>query len=173
MDPSSAVRRGDWFVLFDPTWRGAPDQEPPPVEMMVGGWRLEEDGTLGPFRPNPAYRPQTPDTPSDPLDALLRLVTADEDCGDQIIPALLHTVVEIACDEHDQPRTAASPDGIPCVVVVTAEIHKQRLASSRWIPVLGSRLSEIIPDGTDMLFNPGSGHPFRLATTAIRAAGHA
>lgn len=171
MDPSSAVRHGDWFVLFDPNWAGDPTQDTPPAEVMVGGWRLEQDGTLGPFRPNPGYRPQTPDTPSDPLDALLRLITAGEDRSDQIIPALTHTVVEIACDDQNEPRTALSPDNIPCVVVVTAEIHKHQLAVPRWLPVLGARLPETVPDGTDVWFNPGSDHPFRLATTAIRAAG--
>ncbi|MGW4094541.1 hypothetical protein [Nocardia sp. NPDC004750] len=73
MDPSSAVRRGDWFVLLDPDWSGDPIQQSPAVEVMVGGWRLAEDGTLGPFWPNPGYRPQTPDTP---IDALLRLIAA-------------------------------------------------------------------------------------------------
>ncbi|MFI9413973.1 type VII secretion system-associated protein [Nocardia gamkensis] len=173
MDPSSAVRHGNWFVLLDPDWSGDPTQNPPPAEVMVGGWRLEQDGTLGPFWPNPGYRPQTPDTPSDPIDALLRLITAGEDCGDQIIPTLLHTVVEIACDEDDQPRTALSPDDIPCMVVVTAELHKQHLPVPRWIPVTGSRLPEIVPADTDVLFNPAGGHPFRLATAAIRSAGQA
>ncbi|WP_159851083.1 type VII secretion system-associated protein [Nocardia sp. CY41] len=168
MDPSSAVRHGDWFVLFDPNWSGDPTRDTPPVEVMVGGWRLEENGTLGPFRPNPGYRPQTPDTSSDPIDALLRLIAAGQDCGDQIVPTLLHTVVEIACDEDNRPRTALSPDDIPCVVVVTAELHKQHLPVPCWVSVLGSRLPEIIPDGTDVWVNPGSDHPFRLAATAIR-----
>lgn len=170
MDPSSAVRQGDWFVLFDPNWAGDPTQDAPPTEVMVGGWRLEE-GELGPFRPNPGYRPQTPNTPSDPIDALLRLIAAGEDRGDRIIPTLTHTVVEIACDDQNQPRIALSPDDIPCVVVVTAEIHKQRLTVPRWLSVLGSRLPEIVPDGTDVWFNPSSDHQFRLATTAIRPTG--
>ncbi|MGW4094542.1 hypothetical protein [Nocardia sp. NPDC004750] len=42
-----------------------------------------------------------------------------------------------------------------------------------WIPILGSRLAEIVPDDTDVLFNPASDHPFRLTTTAIRFAGQA
>ncbi|MGW5751314.1 type VII secretion system-associated protein [Nocardia rhamnosiphila] len=173
MDPSSAVRQGDWFVLFDPNWSGNPTDKTPPVEVMVGGWRLEEDGELGPFRPNPGYRPQTPNTPSDPIDALLRLIAAGEDRGDRIIPTLKRTVVEIACDDQNQPRVALSPDDIPCVVVVTAEIHKHHLPVSRWLPVLGSRLSEIVPAGTDVWFNPSSDHRFRLDTDVIRAADQA
>jgi hypothetical protein len=149
-----------------------PHPGPPPAEAIVGGWRLEEDGKLGPFQPNPGYRPHTPSTPSDPIDAVLRLIAAGEHRGDQIISTLIHTVVEIACDEQNQPHIALSPDDIPCVVVVTAEIHKQRVTVPRWLSVLGARLPQIVPDGTDIWFNPGSDHQFRLATNAIRAAGH-
>ncbi|MBF6228748.1 type VII secretion system-associated protein [Nocardia abscessus] len=173
MDPSSAVRRGDWFVLFDPHWSGDPTQRTPPVEVMVGGWRLEQDGELGPFRPNPSYLPQTPHTPSDPIDALLRLIAAGESRSDEIIPTLTRTVVAIACDDQNQPRIAFSPDERPCVVVVTAEIHKQYLPVPRWIPVLGSLLPEVVPSHTDVLFNPSSDHSFRLANNAIRPAGQA
>ncbi|MGW4720626.1 hypothetical protein [Nocardia sp. NPDC004260] len=43
----------------------------------------------------------------------------------------------------------------------------------RWIPILGTRLPEIVPDDTDVLFNPAGDHPFGLTTTAICSAGQA
>ncbi|MFQ6229429.1 type VII secretion system-associated protein [Nocardia sp. NPDC002869] len=168
MDPSTAVRHGDWFVLLDPKWSSEAHAGDPPLEVVVGGWRIEKDGELGPFQPNPGYLPLSPRSPSDPIDALLRLADIGEDRSDRIVPTLLRTVVEIACDEQHRPRTAMSPDGIRCAVVVTAEIHKQHLGVRHWVPVLGSRLYGALPECTDILFNPGGDHSFRLTAAAVR-----
>lgn len=66
MDPSAAVRQGDWFVLLDPSWISEGHPGDPPLEVLVGGWRREKDGELGPFQPNPGYLPQSPEAPAIP-----------------------------------------------------------------------------------------------------------
>ncbi|MGW1743270.1 type VII secretion system-associated protein [Nocardia sp. NPDC001965] len=170
MDSSAAVRQGDWLVLLDPAWTSQAHPGDPPPEALVGGWRLEKGGQTGPFEPNPSYLPLSARSPSDPIDALLRLVDMGEDRTDRIVPTLLRTVVEIAYDERNRPRIALAPDDIRCVVVVTAEIQKQRLGAGNWVRMLGSQLYQALPPGTDLLFNPGSDHSFRLTADAVRPA---
>lgn len=118
-----------------------PADETPPVEVMVGGWRLEEDRELGPFRPNPGYRPPTPNTPSDPIDALLRLVATGEDRGDRIIPTLTRTVVEIACDDQNQRSriTSRSPIGLEQLVIGAGAFRVQLSRHSVGHGVRGGR----------------------------------
>ncbi len=169
MEPMpGAVRRDDWFVLLDPTWQTENPSGDPPVEAIVGGWRLDKNGSLGPFQSNPRYIPRNDSTPTDPIDALLRLIANGDDCSDQIIPTLRNTVVQLACDSQDQLCIAPAPDDVTCALVVTAEVHKQRLNVPHWWAILGAQLPEVIPVGIDVLFNPGGEHQFRLTTEAIR-----
>lgn len=171
MDFSSAVQCGHWYVLFDPGWNGDPTHGNPPLTVIVGGWRFAVDGGLGPFQPNPHYRPLTSETPTDPIDALLRLVRtekAGDACSAQIIPTLNHTVIGIACDDQSRPLIAFSPDDRPCTVVVTAEVHKKRLDVQHWVSIIGSNLPNVLPNDTDVWFNPSSAHQFRLDGSILR-----
>lgn len=166
--PPDAVRRADWFVLLDPTWRADNPHSEPPAEVIVGGWQLGMDGSLGPFRSNPRYAPADDSIPTDPIDALLRLITTGEDCAEQIIETLRNTVVQIGCDHQDQLCVGAAPDNVPCVLVVTAEVHKRHVDLPRWRPILGAQLPRVVPAGIDVLFNAGGNHQFRLVTDAIQ-----
>lgn len=163
-----AVRQDNWFVLLDPDWpRPTPWSSPPPA-VIVGGWMLDNKGDIGPFQPNPHFAPIGRSTPSDPTDAVLRLIAEGADAGDQLVPTLSDSVVEIGCDDHDNPLIGAAPDGVPCVPVVTAELHKQRLEVQYWRPIVGSTLPDVVPIGTDILLNPGDRAQFRLITDALR-----
>lgn len=163
-----AIRQDDWFVLLDPAWQpGSPDESPPP-EMIVGGWQLDADGKAGPFQPNPSFVPRDATTPTDPVDALLRLAARGEEVADQLLPTVRDAVVEIAVDEQDRPLVGPAPDGVPVVLVVTAPVHRSELGPERWWPVHGVRLPEIVPEGADILLNAASPAPFRLSTEALR-----
>lgn len=166
--PPGAVRRADWFVLLDPRWRAESPGSEPPTEVIVGGWLLGTDGGLGPFESNPRYAPADDSIPTDPIDALLRLITNGENCADQIIETLLNTVVQIGCDDQDQLCVAASPDDVPCVLVVTAEVHKRHLDLPRWRPILGAHLPKVVPASIGVFVNARGNHQFRLVTDAIR-----
>ncbi|MGW0182488.1 type VII secretion system-associated protein [Nocardia sp. NPDC003345] len=167
-DPSpEAVRYGDWFVLVDPGWEPGSRSTPPPPEVIVGGWELGPDGTAGPFRPNPRYRPGDPAAPTDPLDALLRLVVTAGRIGGEVLDTMADTVVEIGCDSEDRPLLGRAPDGTPCVVVVTAESQKTHLDVDRWWPVHGRDLAGLVPPGADVLVNPAGAAPVRLRTEAL------
>ncbi|WP_246350517.1 type VII secretion system-associated protein [Nocardia barduliensis] len=171
MEPQPVtIQRDDWMLLVDPGWKPVNPWSEPPPEAVIGGWMMDENGGAGPFQPNPGYLPGNDDTPTDPTDALLRSVAEGKPVGDELLALIRNSVVEIVCDEQDQPMVDTAPDGVPCVLVVTAEAQKVDVGSGRWWPVLGSKLPAVIPSGTDILLNPGGPAPFRLASEVLRNA---
>lgn len=169
--PPEAIRHNNWFVLADPGWEQAGSAASPPPHAIVGGWELREDGSTGPFRPNPRYRPGDPTVPTDPIDALLRLIAAGEQLGTELVNTIRDSIVEIGCDERNRPLLGTAPDNTPCVVIVTAELQKNHVDVDRWLPVDGGKLADIIPPGADLLLNPTGGAPFRLRADVLRSAG--
>ncbi|MEV3961348.1 type VII secretion system-associated protein [Nocardia sp. NPDC050193] len=166
------VRVRNWFVLLDPTW----DEKSSPAtsrERIVGWWHIGGRGELGPFLPNPAYIPADASVPSDPLDALLRSAGPRGDFGDELIAMVEHTVVEVGCTDHDEPVVVRDPDGMDCLVVVTAAVQKKNLAIPRWLPIVGSDLPRFVPPRTDILFNPGGIAAFRLRADSLRGGSSA
>ncbi|GLZ40622.1 type VII secretion system-associated protein [Actinokineospora sp. NBRC 105648] len=168
-DPiSCAVRQDDWLVLPAPGWTtGAPV----PTEAIVGGWALDSHGKPGPFQPNPHYVPDRKVTPTDPLHDLLLMIASGRGShlASRLLATLRDTVVEIARDDHNGVLIGRAPDGAECVAVVTAELHKRLLDDMHWLPVLGNDLPEAVPQGIDILLNPGNRAQFRLLTEALRS----
>jgi hypothetical protein len=66
------------------------------------------------------------------------------------------------------PGGGCAPDGVSCVAAATAEIHERRLRGARWVPVPGSRLAGIAPEGLDILVSPGDAAQLRLLADALR-----
>lgn len=171
-DPTSgAIQRDNWLVLVDPARHEATPEAELPPEVIVGGWMLDESGKPGPFQPNPHYEPADDSSPTDPTDAVLRRAARGDDVGGEIVPTLRDAVVEIGCDERDEPLVGPAPDGVLCVAVVTAAVHKRRVEADRWWPVLGSALADIVPADVDILLNPGGPAQFRLLTRVLRQTG--
>ncbi|MEV6323871.1 type VII secretion system-associated protein [Nocardia sp. NPDC051787] len=164
-----AIRQNNWFVILDPSWTSVTPWSEPPAEVIVGGWMVDEDGGVGPFQPNPYYIPKDPDAPTDPTDAVLHLIAEGQQLADDLIGRIRDSMLHIACDDKDRPVLSRAPDGAPCVLVVTAERHKQGALVPRWRSVAGAKLPEIIPDGVDILLNPAGPAPFRLVTATLRA----
>ncbi|WP_051133710.1 type VII secretion system-associated protein [Nocardia paucivorans] len=158
-----AIRQDNWFVLVDPGYPA----DAPPREAMIGGWVIEEEGKVGPFRPNPYYRPSSPDIPTDPIDTLIRLMVSGEQVAEELVATVRDSVVEIGTDEQERPVIGKSPDGALCVVVVTAEVQKAGLDVENWCPILGSELAEVLPEGLDIMLNPAGAAPFRLLRAGL------
>lgn len=165
-----AIRQDGWLVLPKPNWKPGAEADSLPTDAMVGGWLLDDEGRPGPFQPNPHYVPDDKSTPTDPMHELLRLAASGQgdNIGDQLLTTLRNTVVELACEGPDRLLVGPSPDGVACVAVVTAAVHKQRVGGADWVPVLGSKLSDIIPAGLDILINPGDPAQLRLLAGALR-----
>ncbi len=162
------VRQNNWLIMVDPAW-GSTAESPPPVENIVGGWMVNEDGSTEPFRPNPKYRPDSESTPSDPIDAILRRVASGaQRLGDELVPRIRDSVVEVGCDGHNQPLIGTAPDGARCIVVATAELQKVGVDVDRWWPIHGAELAEIVPPGVDIFLNAAGRAPFKLAADALK-----
>lgn len=171
MDPSTSrvIRQGEWLVLTAPGWEpSALSPKRPPPEALVGGWMVDDNGNVGPFQPNPEYLPADAATPTDPLDAILRLIAGGEQhLVDEFVSMLCHSIVEIGGDEHERPVVAGLSDDGLCIVVVTSQAQKLGVEVSHWYPVLGSDLPEIVPDGAGILFNPNGDAPLCLVADAL------
>lgn len=158
----------NWFLLMDPAWRPASENDPPPVEAVVGLWPVEEGGSVGKFRANPEYVPSDENSPSDPLDAVLRLVLQGRAEMQHIQLMLRDSLFDVAMNGDGRPLVTKSPDDIACVVVTTGEPHRMRVSSPDWRRVDLEEVVDLLADGVDVLFNPGGPASVRLTGDFLR-----
>ncbi|WP_110495026.1 type VII secretion system-associated protein [Amycolatopsis antarctica] len=162
--------RGDNRLLFvDPAAAPPAKGEQPPTESIVGEWPVE-DGKAGRFRANPGYVPAGADSPSDPIDAILRLLAREEAEPDQVRLLIRDCTFQIAMNGDGRPLIVRSQDGILCAVVATAETQRRRIASPEWIHGDVEELVDLLSDDVDVLFNPGGPAAARLAGSFVRSA---
>jgi hypothetical protein len=162
-----------WVLLVDPAWRPGDDGEAsdPPPEAVVGGWYVEEDGTTGRFSANPDYLPSGPDSPTDPVDAALRLVTRGDASADGVFSAMRDVLLGLGVDADENPVIAPSPDDVPSLLVTTAPVHRAGITVDGWVEVSAAELAAALPDkGPDVLLNPGSAVSMRVLASALKNA---
>jgi hypothetical protein len=168
---AGAPEHGQWIILVDPAWRAPAPGVRPPVEAVVGGWLVAADGSYGGFHANAGYLPSNPDSPTDPVDATLRLVARGEAGVDALLAALRDATVAVAIDQHASPVIDQSPDGVPSVLVTTAAVHRHRVRVQEWMDIPTARLGEWLPEqGVDVLLNPGAPTSIRLSAEVFRRA---
>jgi hypothetical protein len=149
-------------LLTDPEW-------PEPDERaVIGMWPLRPDGSLGPFRSNPSYRPRFENSPTDPLDAVIRLFLEGEVELEQLREMLDDSVVGLALNGDGRPLLLRSPDDQLCVVVATSSPHRSRVFSPGWRDVTPDELVSMLPDEADLLVNPGGPGWVRLSGDLVR-----
>ncbi|WBB89953.1 type VII secretion system-associated protein [Verrucosispora sp. WMMC514] len=161
------VRR-DWMLLLD---SDEPDEEPtqaPAVETIVGGWLVEDDGTIGRFESNPLYQPRNPDSPTSAVDAAVKLVATDRADVGLVLRTLRDSLVMVALDETGDVAVATAPDGVACVVVASGALDQSRVDAPQWRQVDLAELVRLLPDGLDVLVNPGGPRSMRLLADALR-----
>jgi hypothetical protein len=160
-------------LLFDPAFTLG-ERETVPEHVVLGAWLVDETGTPSRFHPNPRYRPSSPDSPLDPVDAVLRALTGGEDVADRLPVALRDTVLGIATAEDGTAVVRPAPDGIPSVQVATSHGHRARVGEvARWLDVtVGELAGALPPRGVDVLLNPGSPASMRILADAVRALAH-
>ncbi|PRY38968.1 type VII secretion system-associated protein [Umezawaea tangerina] len=173
MTGTAEETRGDgpsenWFLLIDPAWTPAGENDVPPLESVVGLWPVEEDGKPGKFRPNPEYLPSDDNSPSDPLDAVLRLVVQGRAEAEHIQLLLRDSLFDLALNGDGRPLITKSPDDVPCVVVATGEAHRRRIGSPDWQRIEIHELVVALADGVDVLVNPGGPASVRLTGDFLR-----
>lgn len=160
-----------WYLLMDPEWTASAEQTEPPVASIMGLWPVEADGELGRFRANPHYVPGVADAPADPLDALFRALTARRAVPDQVRLLLRDSELEVALGPAGHPLIVRSPDDVSCVLVATSPWYRlSSVAVESWRRVTIEELTDLLPAGTDVLFNPGSPGSLRLVSAFVRSA---
>ncbi|WP_033288753.1 type VII secretion system-associated protein [Amycolatopsis jejuensis] len=157
----------NWVLLMDPAWAPAAEDETPPLEAVVGLWPIE-DGKPGKFRANPEYLPSDANSPTDPLDAVLRLVLQSRAEATHIRLMLRDCLVDVAMNGDGRPLVTPSPDEIACLVVATAEPHRAGIAAPAWQRVDLAELTDLLSAGVHVLFNPGGAASVRLTDEFIR-----
>ncbi|UOZ06913.1 type VII secretion system-associated protein [Amycolatopsis sp. WQ 127309] len=158
----------NWLLLLDPSWEPSAEDEEPPLEAVVGLWPVEDDGQVGKFRGNPDYVPSDENSPSDPLDAVLRLMVRGEAGTEQLQAMLSGTLLDVAMNGDGRPLVTKSPDNLLCAVVTTGEPHRARLMSPEWHRTDLAGLVELIGTDLDVLFNPGGPASVRLTGDFLR-----
>nr|WP_067494857.1 type VII secretion system-associated protein [Actinoplanes sp. TFC3] len=158
----------NYFLLMDPDWRPQPGDEVPPLEAVIGLWPIDADGTVGAFRGNPDYEPRDDNSVTDPLDAMLRLAMQGQVRAEQLQVMMRDALLAAALNGDGRPLILKSPDDVRCVVIATSAAQQRRVSSPDWQQVDLMALVALIPDGVDVLFNPGGPVPFRLTGDFVR-----
>ncbi|WP_410586381.1 type VII secretion system-associated protein [Amycolatopsis sp. lyj-23] len=99
---------------------------------------------------------------------MLRLVLQGRAESEHIQLVLRDTLLDVAMTGEDRPLATKSPDDVRCVVVVTGEPHRRRIASPGWQRVDLGELVGLLADGADALFNPGGPASVRLSGEFLR-----
>ncbi|MEU5785205.1 type VII secretion system-associated protein [Micromonospora lupini] len=172
-EQDEGVRQRNWMLLTDAGWTEPADADVdaaqvPPVEAIVGGWLVEPDGAVGRFTPNPLYEPEDPDAPTSPVDATARLVATGRASVDAVLLALRDSLVDVALDSTGDVIVAPAPDDVPCVLVATGAADQARVDAAGWRQVDLDGLLTLLPDGVDVLLNPGGHRAMRLFADALR-----
>jgi hypothetical protein len=168
-----------WVLLVDPAWQpgtaeGAADGTGvagPPLAAVVGGWLAGADGTVGRFEANPAYEPSGPESPTDPLDAALRLMALGEVDFDRLSAVLRESAFSVALGAQGEPLIAPSPDDVPSLLVTTAPVHRARVRAQSWQLCTAAELAGLLREaGVDVLINPGAPASTRLLAESVERA---
>ncbi|MEV6231381.1 type VII secretion system-associated protein [Saccharopolyspora shandongensis] len=163
---------GRWFFLPDPSWEPEGDDEQPPPELIVGSWFVTADGVSGPFQGNPAYAPPSPASPTDPVDAAIRLaIEEDPPASEPVLNALPSVVLGIALDDEGNALVASLPDEVQAVLVTTAPVNRGYIDVPGWQEAMLWQIAEALPEGVDMVVNPGAPVSMRLQRGTALAAG--
>ncbi|AGZ38784.1 hypothetical protein AFR_02475 [Actinoplanes friuliensis DSM 7358] len=152
----------DHFLLLDPEWQPDDSTATPPFEAVIGLWPRQADGSVGPFRSNPEYVPRYENSPSDPVDALLRLALRGDAELEDLQAVLRDTVVDLALNGDGRPLIQDS-----CVVVTTSALHRSRVSAPDWRQAGLTDVLAVLADW-DLLINPGGPAPVRLAGAFVR-----
>lgn len=168
--PGDSPAAEEVFLLTDPEWEPEDPDDAPPFEVVVGMWPMRPDGTVAEFRPNPDYEPRYEASPTDPLDALIRLTLLGEVEPEHLAAVLRNSLVDLALNGDDRPLVVRDDGGGRCAMIATSASHQRRIIAPDWRRVGLAELSTTLADDTDVLVNPGSPAGARLGADFLRQA---
>jgi hypothetical protein len=165
------------LLLVDPGFTASPEVPDPPPESIIGAWPMAPDGSTGRFRPNPVHVPSSPDVPSDPVDAVMRLLARGEGDVEELLTVLGEIDLDVALSPEGVALVVPAPDRDPFILATTAPRHHAAVAEAvgplvaDWRTVSLAEVAAGLPEqGVDLLLNPHGPASVRLAAAAVREA---
>ncbi|MDO3686626.1 type VII secretion system-associated protein [Micromonospora sp. C28ISP2-4] len=104
---------------------------------------------------------------AEPLDVLLRRMMRGDATIEQVQSALRGSRLDLAMNGDGRPLVVRSFDDSRCVVVATSADERARTFAPQWRRVEAAELAELLPDGIDVLVDPGGPEPVRLAAAIL------
>ncbi|MEU8367310.1 type VII secretion system-associated protein [Micromonospora tulbaghiae] len=104
---------------------------------------------------------------AEPLDVLLRRMMRGDATVEQVQAALRASPLDLAMNGDGRPLVVRSFDDEPCVVVAASADERARTFAPQWRRVGAVELAELLPDGIDVLVDPGGPEPVRLAAAVV------
>ncbi|MFF5475887.1 type VII secretion system-associated protein [Streptomyces sp. NPDC012935] len=169
----AAARRapGHWIGVVDPEWT---DEGTPPEWAVLGEWQSDENGSVGDYRANPAYRPSArvlgwPD-PTDPVDAAAQRAATGYGSVDEAIAELAEADITVVRGPDGGPLTAAGRDGAPVVLLFTSPAHEFMSAALRHDTLPARELARSLTgSGTLLMVNAGAAAPLLVPADSLLA----
>lgn len=167
----AAARRapGHWIGVVDPEWT---DERTPPEWAVLGEWRSDENGGVGEYRANPAYRPSArvlgwPE-PADPVDAAAQRAATGYGSVDEALAALAEADITVVRGADGGPLTAAGRDGAPVVLLFTSPAHEFMSAVLRHDTLPARELARSLTgSGTLLMVNAGAAAPLLVPADGL------
>ncbi|MET7468185.1 type VII secretion system-associated protein [Micromonospora sp. NPDC005222] len=104
---------------------------------------------------------------AEPLGSLLRRMMRGDAPIEQVQSALRGSRLDLAMNGDGRPLVVTSFDDVRCVAVATSAEERARTFAPQWRPVETAELAELLPDGIDVLVDPGGPEPVRLAAALV------
>ncbi|MFF3486493.1 type VII secretion system-associated protein [Streptomyces sp. NPDC002701] len=167
----AAARRapGHWIGVVDPEWT---EERTPPEWAVLGEWQSDDDGGVGDYRANPAYRPSArvlgwPE-PTDPVDAAAQRAATGYGSVDEAIAALADAEVTVVRGADGGPLTATGRDGAPVVLLFTSPVHEFLSEALRHGTLPARDLARSLSgSGTRLLANAGAAAPLLVPADSL------
>lgn len=166
-----AARRapGHWVGIVDPEWA---EERTPPEWAVLGEWRSDEDGGVGEYRANPAYRPSArvlgwPE-PTDPVDAAAQRAATGYGSVEAALEALAEAEITVVRGPDGGPLTAAGRDGSPVLLLFTSPTH-EFMSSALHHDSLPARelVRSLSTAGTLLMVNAGAAAPLLVPADSL------
>ncbi|KFG72845.1 type VII secretion system-associated protein [Streptomyces mutabilis] len=172
----AAARRapGHWIGVVDPEWTR---ERTPPEWAVLGEWQSDENGRVGVYRPNPAYRPSArvlgwPE-PTDPVDEAAQRAATGYGSVDEALEVLAAAEVAVVRGLDGGPLTAAGRDGAPVALLFTSSAHEFTSAALRHDRIPARELARSLSGtGTMLMVNAGAAAPLLVPADSLLGPGN-
>ncbi|MEU0137659.1 type VII secretion system-associated protein [Streptomyces sp. NPDC006296] len=167
----TAARRapGHWIGVVDPEWA---EERTPPEWAVLGEWQSDDDGGVGEYRANPAYRPSArtlgwPE-PTDPVDAAAQRAATGYGTVEAALAALAEADVTVVRGPDGGPLTAAGRDGEPVVLLFTSPAHMFMSSALRHDTLPAAELARSLDGpGTLLMVNAAAAAPLLVPADSL------